>query len=267
MDRELSRDELDELLPIFALDALDEGERVQVERYVERDSVARAEVDSFREMLAMLAYPGQAAPESLRRGLEEAVGASMAAPVPMPAMPLLGPTSGQRRKGGRVRRQGRSGGHVRTVASALVGAAAIAVIAALSVAVLRQQTRIDELASQMPMSLDVQAEVAAASPTADRIVLMTDDKTRGAEIVMLPDGSGYFMHDDLPRLSKGKTYQLWAKTGTRRKYAMVSLGVLGADPKLSAFKVTAPVMGFVVTEEKRTGAGKPSSPLLASDVT
>src|SRR5262249_13716201 len=54
VDRELTRAELDELLPLYALDALDGEERAQVERYVERDDAARAEVQSLREAVALL---------------------------------------------------------------------------------------------------------------------------------------------------------------------------------------------------------------------
>ena len=44
MDRELTRAELDELLPLFALDALDGEEREQVARYVDAHAVG-GEVD------------------------------------------------------------------------------------------------------------------------------------------------------------------------------------------------------------------------------
>ena len=48
MDRELTRVELDELLALYAVDALEGNERAQVARYVERDQAARAEVQSLR---------------------------------------------------------------------------------------------------------------------------------------------------------------------------------------------------------------------------
>ena len=54
MDRELTRAELDELLPLYALDALDGEEREQVVRYVERDEAARREVLSLREAAALI---------------------------------------------------------------------------------------------------------------------------------------------------------------------------------------------------------------------
>ena len=70
MDRELTRDELDELLPLYALDALDGEEREQVARYVERDDVARAELVSLREAVALLPPPDTRAPASLWSGIE-----------------------------------------------------------------------------------------------------------------------------------------------------------------------------------------------------
>jgi anti-sigma factor RsiW len=65
MDRELTRAELDELLPLYALDALDGEEREQVARYTERDAAARAEVLSLREAVALLPQPDTRAPASL----------------------------------------------------------------------------------------------------------------------------------------------------------------------------------------------------------
>src|SRR5207237_4793465 len=74
VDRELTRAELDELLPLFALDALDGEEREQVARYVERDQAARAEVLSLREAVAVLPPPDARAPESLWDTIERSLG-------------------------------------------------------------------------------------------------------------------------------------------------------------------------------------------------
>ena len=64
MDRELTREELDELLPLYALDALDGEEREQVARYVDRDDSARAEVESLREAASFLPRSDVRAPAS-----------------------------------------------------------------------------------------------------------------------------------------------------------------------------------------------------------
>ena len=46
MARELTKQELDDLLGVYALDAVDGEERDQVEEYLDRDPTARARVES-----------------------------------------------------------------------------------------------------------------------------------------------------------------------------------------------------------------------------
>ena len=80
------------------------------------------------------------------------------------------------------------------------------------------------------------------------------------KVVMLPDGSGWFVRSDLEALPAGRTYQLWAVVddgagGTR----YVSVGVLGRAPDATAFRVSAPVDGFVVSEEPAGGATAPGA--------
>ncbi len=83
MDRELTRAELDELLPLYALDALDGEEREQVARYVDRDDAARAELMSLREAVALLPPPDSRAPTSLWSTIETGLDApAVDAPLP-----------------------------------------------------------------------------------------------------------------------------------------------------------------------------------------
>ena len=193
MDRELTRAELDELLPLFALDALDGEEREQIARYVARDDAARAELLSLREAAAMLA------------------------------------------------------------------------IAVLGIQVARQQDRIDELAAEMHRDpLEQQATAALASTDAHVIRLDAATGSGHAEVVMLPDGTGYFMDHDLPKLAGGSTYQLWAMVGDAAASRMVSLGVLGAEPGIVAFRVAAPTIMFEVTEEGMPGSSVPGDAIVMS---
>ena len=126
MDRELTRAELDELLPLFALDALDGEEREQVARYVDRDGEARAEVASLREAVSFLPASDVRAPHTLWAGIEGALDA----PLEMSAPPLRlvatdAPVTESKRRGRRV--------------GALLAAAAIALVVVLGVQVVRQQ--------------------------------------------------------------------------------------------------------------------------------
>ena len=53
--------ELDELLGVYALDATDGDETADVDRYLQRNPRARAEVQGYREVAALLANAGSTA--------------------------------------------------------------------------------------------------------------------------------------------------------------------------------------------------------------
>jgi anti-sigma-K factor RskA len=249
VDRELTRAELDELLPLYALDALDGEEREQVARYVERDDDARVEVESLREAVSLLPARDEPAPESLWTGIEGALGAPTHELV---APPLRLPSATARRPSRRGRR-----------IVALLAAAAMVLVVVLAVQVVRQQDRIDDLAAQMRRDpMEQQAMAALGSPDAHVIRLDPMQGKRGAEVVMLPDGTGYLMAHDLPRLGTDTTYQLWAKMGDGAAARMVSLGVLGRAPGISAFTLTATPTMFEVTTEPASGSDAPGADLV-----
>jgi anti-sigma-K factor RskA len=249
VDRELTRAELDELLPLYALDALDGEEREQVARYVDRDADARAEVESLREAVSFLPPRGVAAPSSLWVGIEGALGAP-APDLDVGAPPLrlvTPPTEGARSRRGR-----------RVVA--LLAAAAIVLAVVLGVQVVRQQHRIDDLAAEMHAgAIEQQAMAARGSPDAHMIALDAMRGVGGAEVVMLPDGTGYLMEHQLPALDTDSTYQLWAKVGDGDGARMVSLGLLGRAPGISSFHLAATPTMFEVTAEPATGSDAPGA--------
>jgi hypothetical protein len=242
---------------LYALDALDGEERVQVARYAERDAAARAEVSSLREAVALLPSPEARAPASLWDTIERSLDEPAPdAARPEPLVPLGGPRVTRRRH----RRP------YRAVAAALAVAATVA-IAVLGVQVAHQQDRIDELASEMHGdAMRQQALAARAADGAHVIQLVAASGTGRAEVVMLPDGTGYFMDHDLPALAKGSTYQLWAKVGDPAAPRMVSLGVLGADPGIVPFRASAPTIMFEVTREGAPGSVTPGDAVVMSGV-
>ncbi len=132
-------------------------------------------------------------------------------------------------------------------------------IAVLGIQVARQQDRIDNLAAEMRRDpMQQQAMAARSNRDAHVIDLASDSGTSNGEIAMLPDGTGYFMDHNLPALPKGSTYQLWAKVGDPASPRMVSLGVLGADPGIAAFRLSAPMIMFEVTREDAPGNTTPN---------
>ena len=138
-------------------------------------------------------------------------------------------------------------------------------IAVLGIQVTRQQDRIDDLAAEMHNDT-LQQQATAARSAADAHVIRLEAATgRGhAEIVMLPDGTGYFMDHDLPALAPGATYQLWAKVGDPGAPRMVSLGVLGADPGTVPFRLSSPTIMFEVTREDMPGSAVPGDAVVMS---
>ncbi len=255
MDRELTRAELDELLPLYALDALDGEEREQVARYVDRDDAARAEVMSLREAVALLPPLDSHAPASLWSTIETALDAPAADSPPPPLAVSLTSAREARR---RPRRRSR-------IVAAALAAAAMVAIAVLGVQIARQQDRIDELAAEMHGgSMQQQAMAARSAKDAHVIRLDAPAGTGHADIVMLPDGTGYFMDHSLPRLATGSTYQLWAKVGDPASPRMVSVGVLGANPGVVSFRLSAPTMLFEVTEEHAPGSVTPGDAVVMS---
>jgi hypothetical protein len=247
MDRELTRAELDELLPLFALDALEGEEHEQVARYVQRDDTARAEVLSLREAASFLPAVDVRAPASLWVTIES----SLAAPVPeTPPLRALPSPPGAARAPRRRRR----------VVTALVVAAAVVAIVVLGIQVTRQQDRIDQLSAEMHRDpMHEQAMAALASKDAHVIQLAATTGPGRASIVMLPDGTGYLMEHQLPKLGADSTYQLWAKVGDADSARMVSVGVLGADPGIVAFRLAADPTLFEITKEPASGSAAPGT--------
>jgi hypothetical protein len=87
-----------------------------------------------------------------------------------------------------------------------------------------------------------------------REAALSANGTTLARVVVLPDGNGYLMNDDLTPLDAQRTYQLWALVGDAEKPTAISAGVLGADPRVAAFKVSSqPLVGFALTEERGPG--------------
>jgi anti-sigma-K factor RskA len=96
-----------------------------------------------------------------------------------------------------------------------------------------------------------------------KVALRTGNGTTTAQIAYLPDGTGFVAKNDLAPLPKNRTYQLWAIHGKQA----VSIGVLGSNPGLAAFKVAGPVDAFAITDEARGGTAQPTmKPLVVGTV-
>jgi anti-sigma-K factor RskA len=251
MARELTDQELNELLGAYALDAVDGDEREQIERYLERDQNARTTVAQYREVTALLAQPSTEAPIDLWQRIEDALDERE--PRPAPTVVSL-----ESRRSGRRNR----------IAAVVAAAAAVLVIGVLGVKLVQQDDRIDDLAGRVgDGGILAAARSAVSDPRAERVELASEDGDVEARIVYLPNGEGFVVDDDLGELDPGHTYQLWALVGDPRSPRTISAGVLGRDPGVTAFTVGGPVVGFAITDELAPGVvSSDNRPLATGEV-
>ena len=131
-----------------------------------------------------------------------------------------------------------------------------------------QQARLDRLSASVARDGVARAARAAAmDPTSRVSTLISADGSRRAKVVTMPDGTGFFMEHNLPRLAPGRTYQLWAMTGSPAAPSVVSVGVLGRRPDVTAFRTAATPMGFMVTVEPMPGVVQPDHPAMLEGTT
>jgi Anti-sigma-K factor rskA len=247
MARDLTPEEVHELLGAYALDAVTPEERDQIERFLDQSPRARAEVAELRETAALLAHAGTDAPP----GLWDRIAGSIAdAPRELPPPPASGrPARDARRR------------WAAPVAAAAGIAAAVVAIVILSVQVVHQAERLRKLETDGPArGVLAAAEAARQDADARQVSLASLDGALRAELLFLPDGTGYLVDDNLAALPAGRVYQLWALAGTRGAPRAISAGVLGPDPGVSAFRFGGDVVGFVVTEEDAPGVVSSDNP-------
>lgn len=240
----MGREELDELLGAYALDAVDDAERAELDAYVRDDARARAEVQDYREIAAMMAFGGGAAPE----GVWDRIVAALEEPPP----PLRLLRSDDATDGGAVyeRRQPRQRRRPRR---SIIVAAAVALVAMVCVKVVDDRRALDD-ARAAARSLDGAARAAQQDPASRTVQLAAGDRVVGATAVV-QGATGYLFGEALPRLDSGSTWQLW---GIFDGDVVTSLGVLGPDPSVVAFSADGPLRGLALTRETRGGVPAPS---------
>ena len=242
MDRELSHEELQALTGAYALDAVEPDEREAMELHLLECPRCRAEVAEYREVAAFLAHNGHTAPEGL---WDRIAGALEEAPPPLDLAPVV-PLPPRRSSGLRI--------------VAAVAAAAAVVAAFLGVKVVDLDNKLDRIESQDALARA--AFDAQQDPQRRTIELADEDGNEGAELVLLPDGTGYLVSDRLDRLSADRTWQLWAIVDSNA----ISMGVLGSDPGIASFQAAGEPSAFALSNEVVGGAPQPTTPLYSGEV-
>jgi hypothetical protein len=234
-----NHDEIREALGAYALDAVDEREGAEIERHLSGCEGCRAEVTEHREMVARLAEVDLPPPAGVWERIQKSIHAEAESEA-APAVPLR-PSRLQRIVAG-------------------LAAAAVLLVAFLSWRVYELDHRLDRSRTDSVLAA---ATAALADPDAERLVLRSSDGEFLVDAVVLPDGSGFLIQDNLRALSESRTYQLW---GIVRGTA-ISAGVLGNDPDVTPFKIDANTQCLLITEEIAGGvAVSRNLPIVAADL-
>jgi anti-sigma factor RsiW len=232
--------ELESLIGAYALDAVDPDERAAIDAHLAECPRCRAELADHLEVAAMLAHTGAPAPE----GLWRRIAAALEEPPPALRLEVVdGARAPARRRRNRVR--------------AILAAAAAIVIVAMGVQLVRQGNQIDDLHHAVAANDVTSAAMQAlADPSSQKLTLSSPSGAKSsATAVITSGGAGFLMPSGLPPLAPDRTYQLWAIMPGK----VISLGLLGADPGITAFSGKGAIKGLAVTDEVAGGVVQTSN--------
>ncbi|MDQ4005786.1 MAG: anti-sigma factor [Actinomycetota bacterium] len=236
MKPEADHREIQDLLGAYALDAVELTERAAIEAHLAECPMCRAEVAEHLETAAMLAASGGQAPEGVWDRIDGALEGPHDEPVTL--------------------RRRRTPARWLTAAAVVV---AIGAVVSLSVGVIQQRERIEELAATTEEATLARAANAALLHPDGRRFRLTSPAGTEVDAVLLPNGTGYIVSDNLPPLPSTRTYQLWALG----EEDPISAGVLGPNPAVLAFSASPGASGLAITEEVAGGVVTPESDPIA----
>ncbi len=261
MSNNLQHSEYQELLGAYALDAVDETERVEIEAHLAECPRCRAEVDAHREVAAALGNSVEELPVGLWDRIADNLDQRGQDVPPMPALSSQPPASDS---GGQIvdldqARAKRSdtktrGGAVGWV-SAAVAVAAVVIIGLLSVNLVQSNRTVHQLSLQTGSN--------GISTNGSQVVdLKTSQGTLMASFLVGSNGKGSLVTSKMPPLPSSETYQLWAIINGQP----ISMGLLGNKPNQATFTAGSSVKPteLAITVEPASGTAAPTQDLAAS---
>ena len=225
--------DIEELLAVYALDAVDEEERALIDDYLRHNPRALAEVESYREALSYL-HSGATAPS----GLWERIATELeAAPPPLRLDAIRTPRRARRR--------------------ILAIAAAVIALAAAGGVIVHQQREIDRRGKDsVAAAIEREAAQAQRSPQWRTLFLRDSGGALSVVAYVEPDGDLFLSGDQLPALERDRTYQLWCVRDAAP--IPISLAILGAQPTMTKVHLDSCAGLLAITNEKAGGAPQPS---------
>lgn len=248
------RSDVWDLLPGYALDALDDEDRRAVETLLASDAGARRALDEYREVVSAFVVDTEP-PATLRAGVLDRVRntpqhASQVSASDASADPASG--TGDSPEHGSIgevvdlgaRRRPRRWGVALT---AVAAAAAIAVPTTIAVQVSGERDRLREQSETVSQML--------ADP--DASILRGTLEGGGVASVLVADGDMFFRAQDLPDPGAGQAYQLWV---VQPDGGVSSAGVLPLrDGETSLLVQGSEGVGMAVSVEPEAGSEQPTT--------
>jgi len=273
--------EIQELLGVYALDAVDPETAAMVQRHLDGCVKCSVEVAQHHEVAGLLANSGGESPARLWDGIAaqidgsvppswerlaarlepgdgradrmftaEAVGTAAADATAGDATVV--PITAARRSRWVVR------------GAALVAAAAVIVALVLGAQVNHLNHQVSAIQAHPLLSAAQQSELT--QPSTKRVQLTSTTDPGKVTVVLTAAGTGFVEADRLQALPSDRTYQLWGEIGGRT----ISLGLLGPDPAVVPFSVAGDgsVQAFAITAEHAGGVVQSSNqPVVSGPVT
>jgi anti-sigma factor RsiW len=273
---DLTHMEIQELLGVYALDAVDKETAALVESHLETCVRCAAEVAQHHEVAGLLANTGGDSPAELWDGIASHLDGSTP-----PSWEILSsrletgadrsalmaaagsaPTeeSGHSEQSNVIPITGRPKKQwaVRVAGAAAAVAAVVALVLGIQVNHLNHQVN-------AAASLSAAERSALNAPSTKQIHLTSSTGVGKATIILTNSGTGFVEAQGLAALSDKMTYQLWGVVGGKT----ISLGLLGSNPSNVPFSVAGAgsVNAFAITAEHAGGVVQSSNkPVVAGEV-
>ncbi len=275
--------EIQELLGVYALDAVDPETAAMVERHLAECVKCSIEVSHHHEVAGLLANSGGESPAGLWDGIATQIDGSvppswerLAArlePADGRSDRMLPPAGDQTGTGAPAQTDATvaaitSGRRNRWMLRgvSLVAAAAAVIALVLGAQVHHLNNQVSAIQARPLLSA---AEQSALQQPSTKQVQLTSTSTGSpgkATVVLTASGTGFVEVDRLRTLPSDKTYQLWGVIGGKT----ISLGLLGPEPSVVPFSVAGDgsVQAFAITAEHAGGVVQSANqPVVAGEVT